>query len=166
MQSNSIRFLRVKRIFYQVYPKAILSLRLCQKAIAKPQYILLCCWAFKQLSWVDRDLKQKAIAAIQNPPQVPLQPLTADFKQEIKKRAIAIFWTAKIHPLRPKCLHRSLVLYHWLQEQGLASRLEIGWSNGIAHAWLTYGDLVLNDRPDIAKLTSRLDKVAVISDSI
>ena len=92
-----------------------------------------------------------AIAALKTPTQNSLPPLNSDLKQAIRERAVAIFWTTKIHPLRPKCLHRSLALYHWLLEQGVSPKLEIGWGGDIGHAWVTYDGLVLNDIPNVAE---------------
>jgi hypothetical protein len=50
-------------------------------------------------------------------------------------------------------LHRSLVLYLWLRSQGVLAQLEVGWGDKIGHAWVSYGGKVLNDNPDITKLT-------------
>ncbi len=151
MKLNQISSSRIKKIFSKIYRLIRLALRLLQKAIANPKYIPLCFWAFKQLSWVDRDLQNMAIAALKTPTQNSLPPLNSDLKQAIRERAVAIFWTTKIHPLRPKCLHRSLALYHWLLEQGVSPKLEIGWGGDIGHAWVTYDGLALNDSPNVAE---------------
>ena len=148
---NESLSLNISKLCHKIYRFGALFPYLSVKAIAKPQYILLCFWAFKQLSWVDRDLEQKAIQALQSPTQDSLPPLSLELKQEIRTRVKAIFWTAKIHPSRPKCLHRSLALYHWLQQEGLCPKLEIGWGNNIGHAWVTYNSLVLNDRSNISE---------------
>ncbi|NJO96408.1 MAG: lasso peptide biosynthesis B2 protein [Hyellaceae cyanobacterium CSU_1_1] len=143
----------------KIYQVAILLPRLLTKAIAKPKYTLLCLWAFKQLWWVDSRLKDMALEALKVPADPQPVSLNSELTKEIRQRAIAIAWTAKIHPLRPKCLHRSLVLYKWLQEQGINAQLEIGWGENIGHAWVTYDGKVLNDRTDIASITPRLMKV-------
>ena len=142
------------RKFYQI---AILL----GKAIAKPQNILLCLWAFKQLWWIDSRLKEMALTALKTPVEDNPDAWTPQLQKATRQRAIAIAWTAKIHPLRPKCLHRSLVLYHWLQTQGINPKLEIGWGKeqNIAHAWVTYNGQVLNDRADIAQFTPSLTTV-------
>lgn len=119
----------------------------------------MCIWAFRQLWWVDSRLKTLALEALNSEPN-PGLPLTPELKQEIQQRVKAIFWTAKIHPVSPKCLHRSLVLHHWLSQQGINPQLEIGWQGKIGHAWVTYQGKVLNDREDIAEVTPRLTKVA------
>lgn len=58
---------------------------------------------------------------------------------------------ARHHVIRAHCLQRSLVLHHWLQEEGLPSALHIGVrrADGAlkAHAWVQVGGYVLNDRP-------------------
>lgn len=133
--------------------------QLLSKAIAKPEYILLCLWAFKQLWWVDSRLKEMALEALKVPADLQPASLNSELTREIRQRATAIAWTAKIHPVRPKCLHRSLVLYHWLQQQGINAQLEIGWGEDIGHAWVTYDGKVLNDRADIASVTPRLIRV-------
>ena len=158
MTSIKINFFKIGEFSLKGYPVAVLSFRLLLKAIAKPRYIGLCFWAFKQLSWVDRDIKQKAIAALKSPTKHSLPPLTPDLKQEIRDRVKAIFWTAKIHPVHPKCLHRSLALYHWLQEKSFSPKLEIGWGDDIGHAWVTYNGLVLNDRLNVAESMVPLTK--------
>ena len=89
-------------------------------------------------------------------------PLTPELHQEIQQRVKAIAWTGKIHPVRPKCLHRSMALYQWLKQQGIEPQLEIGWQGKVGHAWVTYQGRVLNDRPDIAKVTPRLVKTAQV----
>lgn len=137
----------------------VLFFQLVIQAIAKPHYILLCLWAFKQLWWVNPRLKQMAIDALKVPADLDPIPLTPDLLLEIRQRAKAIAYTAKIHPLRPQCLHRSLVLYQWLQTQGVNAQLEIGWGENIGHAWVTYNGTVLNDRADIANLTPRFTRV-------
>jgi hypothetical protein len=142
----------------KIYQAAVLLPRLLTKAIAKPRYVLLCLWAFKQLWWVDSQLKEMALAALKVPADLQPVSLNSELTKEIRQRAIAISWTAKIHPVRPKCLHRSLVLHQWLQAQGINAQLEIGWGENIGHAWVTYDGKVLNDRTDIASITPRLMK--------
>lgn len=142
-----------------MYQIVVLLPRLLTKAIAKPKYILLCLWAFKQLWWVDGRLKEMALTALKIPADTAPANLGLELTKEIRQRAIAIAWTAKIHPLGPKCLHRSLVLHQWLQARGINAQLEIGWGEDIGHAWVTYDGKVLNDRADIAKITPRLMEV-------
>lgn len=144
-------------LWRKIYQIAVLI----KNAIAKPQYILLCLWAFKQLWWVDSRLKEMALTALKTPVENNFDALTPQLQKATRQRAIAIAWTAKIHPLRPKCLHRSLVLYHWLKMQGINPKLEIGWGKeqNIAHAWVTYNGKVLNDRADIDRFTPRLTTV-------
>ena len=141
----------------------VLLARLLSKAIAEPRSILLCWWAFKRLWMVDRCLKEMAIAALKMP--VDIEPTSFDLEltTEIQQRVRAIAWTAKIHPLRPKCLHRSVVLHQWLQKRGINAQLEIGWGKDIGHAWVTYNNVVLNDRADIAEVTPRLIKVTEVA---
>jgi hypothetical protein len=143
----------------KIYQAAVLLPRLLTKAISKPRYILLCLWAFKQLWWVNSQLKEMALAALKVPADTEPGNLGLELTKEIRQRAIAIAWAAKIHPVRPKCLHRSLVLHQWLQAQGINAQLEIGWGEDIGHAWVTYDGKVLNDRADIANVTPRLIRV-------
>ena len=141
----------------KIYGLAIIG----KKAIAKPKYILLCFWAFQQLWWVDSRLKEMALTALKSPVEDNSDAWTPQLQEATRQRAIAIAWTAQIHPLRPKCLHRSLVLYRWLKMQGINPKLEIGWGKeqNIAHAWVTYNGKVLNDRADISQFTPRLAKI-------
>ena len=141
----------------KIYTIAVLG----RKAIAKPQYILLCFWAFKQLWWVDSRLKEMALTALKTTVENNFDVWTPQLQKATRQRAIAIAWTAQIHPVRPQCLHRSLVLYHWLKMQGINPQLEIGWGKeqNIAHAWITYDGKVINDRADIERLTPRLTTV-------
>ncbi len=157
-KSNAIASSKISKIFFKIYRAAVLFPRLLTKAIAKPKYILLCLWAFRRLWWVDSRLKPMALAALKIPADLEPKDLSPEQKKQIRQRAKAIAWTEKIHPLRPKCLHRSLVLHQWLKEEGINAQLEIGWGDKIGHAWVTYGGQVLNDRPDIARVTPRLTK--------
>ena len=147
---------KIKTILRKPYKLALISARVVTAAITKPRYILLCFWAFKQLWWVNSRLKDMALTALKNPSQDEPTSLDWELRQEIHQRVKAIAWTALIHPVRPKCLHRSLVLHHWLQQQGINAQLEIGWGGKIGHAWVTYDGIVLNDRADIANITPRL----------
>lgn len=58
---------------------------------------------------------------------------------------------ARRHVLRARCLHRSLVLHHWLRREGLPSELRIGVLKENealkAHAWVELDGQVVNDRP-------------------
>jgi hypothetical protein len=130
-----------------------LFFQLLTKAVQKPSNICLFLWAFGRLWWVDRCLKRLAIDALNSPLEDPSIVLDPEFEREIKRRVAAIAWTASYHPCRPQCLHRSLVLYRWLRNRGIAAQLEVGWGDKMGHAWVSYGDKVLNDRPDIANLT-------------
>lgn len=154
MISNAIAFSQTLKAFL-IFPQ------LLSKAITKPKYTLLCLWAFKQLWWVDNDLKEMALDALKVPADLQPASLNSELTREIRQRAIAIAWTAKIHPVRPKCLHRSIVLHQWLQAQGINVQLEIGWGEEIGHAWVTYDGKVLNDRADIANITPRLMQVSL-----
>lgn len=158
MNLNPIKQSIKSPLLAKIYRILVLFPQLLTKALAKPRYILLCLWAFKQLWWVDSRLKTMALEALKLPGDQNPESLNLALRREIRQRAVAIAWTAKIHPLHPKCLHRSLVLYHWLQQQGINAQLEIGWGEDIGHAWVSYDGKVLNDRPDIATFTPRLTK--------
>ena len=157
-KSNQSASPKISQVFSQIYRMARLFPYLLTRAITKPRYIWLCLWAFKQLWWVDCRLKDMALNALNAPVENQSVTWTPELIKAIRQRAVAIAWTAKIHPLRPKCLHRSLVLHHWLKEQGMDARLEIGWGRNLAHAWVSYGGKVLNDRADIASVTPRLTR--------
>lgn|GEM_PF-2079910 len=133
-------------------------LLLLSKAIKQPSNIWLFLYSFGQLWWVDRHLKKMAIQALNS--SFASQPtlLNPELEGKIKRHAAAIAWTARYHPCRPQCLHRSLVLYRWLRNQGIPAQLEVGWGDKIGHAWVSYGGKVLNDRPDIANITPPLTR--------
>jgi hypothetical protein len=99
-----------------------------------------------------------AIEALKDKSQNQSSSLSIELQKEIRERAVALAWTGKIHHCRPKCLHRSLALYHWLKEQNINPQLEVGWGENIGHAWVSYNGKVLNDRADIAEVTPRLVK--------
>ena len=128
------------------------------RAIKQPRDIWLCLWAFGRLWWVDRYLQSLAVGALKAPFCSTSELLSQDLLQEIERRVAVIAWTAKYHPCRPQCLHRSLVLYLWLKSQGISAQLEVGWGNEIGHAWVSYAGKILNDNPEIAKLTPPLRK--------
>ncbi len=129
------------------------------RAIKQPRDIWLCLWSFERLWWVDRHLQSLAVGALKAPCLSTPELLSQDLSQEIERRVAVIAWTAKHHPCRPQCLHRSLVLYLWLKSQGISAQLEVGWGNEIGHAWVSYAGEILNDNPEIAKLTPPLRKI-------
>jgi hypothetical protein len=103
-------------------------------------------------------LQTLAVSALKAPALSTPQLLSQDLHKAIERRVALIAWTANYHPCRPQCLHRSLVLYLWLKSQGISARLEVGWADKIGHAWVSYGGKVLNDSPEIHKLTPPLIK--------
>lgn len=62
----------------------------------------------------------------------------------------------RLYANSPTCLHHSLTLWHLLRCQGIDSTLQIGARKEAgqfaAHAWVEYGDIVLNDVADIRQL--------------
>ena len=128
------------------------------KAIKRPRTVWLCIWAFGQLWWVDRHLQTLAVNALKAPILSTPQLLSQELHQEIGRRVAVIAWTAHHHPCRPKCLHRSLILYFWLRRQGIFAQLEVGWGDNIGHAWVSYAGQVLNDSSDVTNLTPPLVK--------
>jgi hypothetical protein len=69
-----------------------------------------------------------------------------------RRYARIIATASRWHPLPVACLPRSLVLHRWLRGQGLPSDLRIGVQRAQdelkAHAWVQFGNVVLNDEPD------------------
>jgi hypothetical protein len=100
-----------------------------------------------------------AVDALKAPFLATPELLSQDLLQEIERRVAVIAWTAKHHPCRPQCLHRSLVLYLWLKSQGISAQLEVGWGNEIGHAWVSYAGQILNDNPGIRTSTPPLMKL-------
>jgi hypothetical protein len=114
-------------------------------------------WAFLQLGKVDNKLQQLATTALRETSFAHHLPiLSANEREQIHLRVSSIAWAARFHPCRPRCLHRSVVLYLWLRKQGISASLQIGWGEGMGHAWVSYRDEILNDRPDIETLTPSL----------
>jgi hypothetical protein len=56
---------------------------------------------------------------------------------------------SRYHIVRARCLHRSLALHHWLRQEGVPSRLQIGVQKENqalrAHAWVEVGRHVVSD---------------------
>jgi hypothetical protein len=118
-------------------------------------------WAFVQLGRVDPELQRIATAALsQSPVAYSLPILSKREREHIRLRVNSIAWAARFHPCRPRCLHRSVVLYLWLHQQGFPASLQIGWGEAIGHAWVSYRNEVLNDRPDIEALTPSLRRLS------
>jgi hypothetical protein len=138
-------------------------LLLIPKAVKRPSNIWLFLWSFGRLWWVDRHLQRMAIQALNSPSESQPISINPEVEHSIKRRAAAIAWTARYHPCHPQCLHRSLVLYEWLKNQGISAQLEVGWGDGLGHAWVSYGGQVLNDRADIAEEKQPLEKISVPS---
>ena len=67
------------------------------------------------------------------------------------ERVIAI--AARYGPFSPSCLERSLLLWWLLRRAEIDSQLRIGVRKEpgrfVAHAWVEYDRMVLNDRPDV-----------------
>ncbi|WP_287128836.1 lasso peptide biosynthesis B2 protein [Candidatus Cyanaurora vandensis] len=116
-------------------------------------------WAFGQLWWVDRHLHAWAVQALQDPLPSQYPELTPQQWRAIQRRVRVLYLVAPFHPVRPQCLHRSLVLYRWLVTQGVAARLEVGWGQQIGHAWVSYGSWILNDQSDVRETTPPLRAV-------
>jgi Transglutaminase-like superfamily len=72
------------------------------------------------------------------------------------ERAVAV--AAALYPARARCLEQSLALYYILRRQGFAAR----YCQGVqpypfqAHAWIEYGNEVINDVPEHAEQFARL----------
>jgi Transglutaminase-like superfamily len=128
-------------------------LKILIKAGHKPHYIWLCLWSFGWLWWIDRHLQSLAIASLQIHPKTHLPLLSVSLQQEITRRVAAISWVSHFHPCNPKCLHQSLAIHLWLRRQGVPSELVVGWGKDMGHAWVSYGDQVLNDSPSVIQTT-------------
>jgi hypothetical protein len=70
---------------------------------------------------------------------------------------------ARRHYVRGQCLHRSLVLYFWLQRGGLPGELRIGVRKAggalQAHAWVTLGAHCVSDSDDPDSQFTRILKL-------
>jgi len=117
-------------------------------------------WAMGQYWWVDRRLEALTAQALQASIPTEWPELTRAQGQAINQRVRILEIVARYHPCRPRCLHRSMVLYRWLQQQGIPARLEVGWGGKIAHAWVSYGPYILNDQPTVRDTTPPLTEMA------
>jgi hypothetical protein len=93
------------------------------------------------------DRRRPGTAAL--PPAAGVEP-NAEQLQRARRYAAWVATAARHHVVRARCLHRSLLLHHWLRCEGLPSRLRIGVRkiDGAlnAHAWVELGGRVVNDR--------------------
>jgi hypothetical protein len=74
--------------------------------------------------------------------------------EELYRARRYAYWlniASRHHVVRARCLHRSLVLHHWLRRERMPSDLRIGVrkDNGTlkAHAWVELGGRVVSDSP-------------------
>jgi Transglutaminase-like superfamily len=89
---------------------------------------------------------------------IELPPGTApgDVMPRARRYARWLESAARHHVVNAHCLHRSLVLHHWLRREGLPSELRIGVRKEgdalKAHAWVELQGEVVNDRrADVAR---------------
>jgi hypothetical protein len=70
---------------------------------------------------------------------------------------------SRYHPVRARCLHRSLALHRWLLQDGLPSELRIGVRKEDgelkAHAWVELAGRVINDRSSDVEVFTPLLRV-------
>ncbi len=128
-------------------------LKILIKAVQKPHYIWFCLWGFGYLWWIDRHLQSLAIDSLRVPPDTDRPLLTETLRRDISRRVAAITWVSQFHPCHPKCLHQSLAIHLWLRRRSIPSELVVGWGNDMGHAWVSYGDQVLNDVPSVVLTT-------------
>jgi hypothetical protein len=86
--------------------------------------------------------------------RTPLRPATT-FTPDDLTRLGALVNSAAHHALGPaNCLTRSLYLWWLLRRHGVDSQLRIGvrLTGGVldGHAWVEYGGVPVNDRPDVS----------------
>ena len=125
--------------------------------------VLLSTPALLQTTWLRLRLRgyRGALAAAQ--PARPGGPGRQEALEVARDTAYAVAVAIKYVPWQPRCLLRSLVLARFLARKGIACDVRIGLPAGqsgpyspgaepgfLAHAWVEYDGVVLNDRDDVA----------------
>lgn len=129
--------------------RRILSLR--------PREKLLVSIAFLEHSRIDLELRmigfRKLLSQIERETPVAESAVRDEDIERARQYARWVGIAARVHPLNPQCLHRSLVLHRWLRRESLPSRLRIGvrkeGSSLLAHAWIELAGVIVNDEPVI-----------------
>lgn len=94
---------------------------------------------WRSLAWVWRRVGQRA------PLRLPVTPMTP------QRLAFLVNTAAAYAPFPMTCLPRALFLWGWLRQYGLPANLRLGVRKQggmlLAHAWLEYEGVILNDNP-------------------
>ena len=114
---------------------------------------LLLVRAFVSLAVIDVVLRVRGLAPLMEWVSKRSRVRTADRGafQRASRYAHWIDVAAEHHPVRARCLHRSLTLHAWLIGEGLQSELRIGvrrhGTEITAHAWVEVDGVPANERP-------------------
>jgi hypothetical protein len=111
--------------------------------------------AFLRLATIDVALRTVGFRwLIRRAPEAALptaRPVEIEELRRAQRYAHLIEMVARHHTVPARCLHRSLVLHHWLRAEGLPSELRIGVRKDggdlKAHAWVDLGGWTLGDPP-------------------
>ena len=100
--------------------------------------------------WIDRRLAGVAVVGDGSPPVVAAVEY-------------AVAMGAAFFPGRAQCLERSLVLYDYLLCRGISVRMRLGVQRYpfMAHAWVEYRGVPINDVPEHVRIFTALDAPVV-----
>lgn len=109
--------------------------------------------AYTDVVRIDLQLRRGGLRSIVDTVDVENMPvdqlIDAATIQRARRYARRIKLACTLHPLRARCLHRSLILHTWLRHEGLPSMLRIGVTkqgNQLkAHAWVELDGRIVND---------------------
>jgi hypothetical protein len=124
--------------------------------------------AFLALGAVELGMRVQGFRRLVESAQRPAAPTPDAMGPEPFRRAGAYArWldvASRYHPVRARCLHRSLALHRWLLQDGLPSELRIGVRKEAgelkAHAWVELAGRVVNDQPSDIEMFTPLLRVA------
>jgi len=95
----------------------------------------------------------------------PLAPPIAapsDRTEEARHVARLVGIARRLEPFKQACLTRSLALWWVLRSRGIDSQLRVGVARRgqeiLAHAWVAYGEVILNESPEVTDHYQRFER--------
>ena len=104
--------------------------------------------------WIDRRIARVPVQGDGSP-------------QVVAAAEYAVAMGAAFFPGRAQCLERSLVLYDYLRRHGISVQMRLGIQRYpfMAHAWVEYRGVPINDVPEHVRIFTALDPPAQRSGS-